>query len=83
MNQIQAHPTSGVAVDTVVHEDYAPEVGKGGTFVTSENDSPAPVNEVLERDAQTKGRWFQYVRTKQFWITLVLGQGMFPHSPNF
>ncbi|KAF2126135.1 DUF914-domain-containing protein [Dothidotthia symphoricarpi CBS 119687] len=31
-------------------------------------------NAVLEHDAQTKGRWFQYVKTKQFWITLVLGQ---------
>ena len=33
-------------------------------------------NVVLEQDAQTKGRWFRYFRTKQFWITLVLGQGM-------
>ncbi|KAJ4369290.1 hypothetical protein N0V86_009121 [Didymella sp. IMI 355093] len=31
-------------------------------------------NEVLERDAQSKGRWFQYLRTKQFWLTLLLGQ---------
>jgi hypothetical protein len=72
-----------------LHENYAPELdNKTGadTYVTSENESPAPVNEVLEQDAQTKGRWFQYVKTKQFWITLVLGQGMFPlpscHSPS-
>lgn len=32
-------------------------------------------NEVLERDAQSKGRWFQYLKTKQFWLTLLLGQG--------
>jgi len=32
-------------------------------------------NEVLERDAESKGRWFQYVKTKQFWLTLLLGQG--------
>jgi solute carrier family 35 protein F1/2 len=33
-------------------------------------------NPVLEQVAQEKGRWFQYVKTKQFWITLLLGQGM-------
>lgn len=37
----------------------------------------AESNNVLEHDASTKGQWFQYVRTKQFWITLVLGQGEF------
>lgn len=33
-------------------------------------------NEVLERDAQSKGHWFQYLKTKQFWLTMLLGQGM-------
>lgn len=33
-------------------------------------------NEVLESDAQSKGRWFQYIKTKQFWLTMLLGQGM-------
>jgi len=36
-------------------------------------------NDVLEQDAQTKGQWFQYVKTKQFWITLILGQGKHPN----
>jgi solute carrier family 35 protein F1/2 len=31
-------------------------------------------NEVLESNAQSKGRWFQYLKTKQFWLTLLLGQ---------
>ena len=34
-------------------------------------------NEVLARDAQSKGRWFQYLRTKQFWLTLLLGQSAY------
>ncbi|KAF2015278.1 DUF914-domain-containing protein [Aaosphaeria arxii CBS 175.79] len=29
---------------------------------------------VLEEDAQTKGKWFTYFKTKQFWIVLLLGQ---------
>jgi solute carrier family 35 protein F1/2 len=77
MNPIQPHPASGLVAP---HENYAPEVDKtgAGTYVTSENESHngAPRNEVLGHDAQTKGRWFQYVKTKQFWITLLLGQGM-------
>jgi solute carrier family 35 protein F1/2 len=77
MNPIQAHPASGLVAP---HGNYAPEVDKtgAGTYVTPENESHngAPGNEVLEQDAQTKGRWFQYVKTKQFWITLLLGQGM-------
>jgi hypothetical protein len=50
-----------------------------GVNVSSENEqnvSPAMGNPTLEQVAQTKGRWFQYVKTKQFWITLLLGQGM-------
>ncbi|KAF2819345.1 DUF914-domain-containing protein [Ophiobolus disseminans] len=69
--QSQPHPAAGV---------YAPDVDKtgAGAYVSSENEQAvSPVvagNEVLEHDAQTKGRWFQYVKTKQFWITLLLGQ---------
>lgn len=33
------------------------------------------VNPVLEHEAQSKGRWFQYVKTKQFWLVMILGQG--------
>lgn len=91
MNQIQAYPTSGVVVPKQGDGDFgagagvAPAVDKTGTgtYVSSENEShranaPAAAlgnSEVLEQDAQTKGRWFQYVKTKQFWITLLLGQG--------
>ncbi|KAI8942081.1 hypothetical protein NX059_000179 [Plenodomus lindquistii] len=62
----------------------APEVDKAGagTYVTSENElhsggvnsGSLDRNPVLERDAQTKGQWFAYLKTKQFWITLLLGQ---------
>lgn len=33
-------------------------------------------NPVLEEEAHSKGTWFAYVKTKQFWVVLVLGQGM-------
>jgi len=52
------------------------KTGTGAT-VSSENEHhgvTARGEEVLERDAATKGRWFAYVKTKQFWITLLLGQ---------
>ena len=85
MNTIQAYPAEGVVVqDAHRHGQYGTEGtdNKAGTYVTSENESHTGGgvaaendNEVLERDAQTKGRWFQYVKTKQFWITLLLGQG--------
>jgi hypothetical protein len=47
----------------------------------SENGLAAPeyvhhgVNPVLETEAQTKGKWFAYVKTKQFWLAMLLGQG--------
>ncbi|CAE7188604.1 hypothetical protein CFE70_006826 [Pyrenophora teres f. teres 0-1] len=83
MNPIQAHPAEGVVVpDAHRHGHHGTEVtdnkAGAGTYVTSENESHsggiAAENEVLERDAQTKGQWFQYLKTKQFWITLLLGQ---------
>lgn len=82
MNQLQVHPAEGVVVPDAQHQHHDTDaVHKTAVdqYVTSENElhSGAPTNEVLERDAQTKGRWFQYVKTKQFWITLLLGQGMY------
>ncbi|KAL5117573.1 hypothetical protein ACEQ8H_004466 [Pleosporales sp. CAS-2024a] len=48
-------------------------VDKTGADVQTE---PAGGNSTtLEAVAESKGRWFQYLKTKQFWITLVLGQG--------
>jgi len=38
---------------------------------------------VLEEEAQSKGRWFQYVKTKQFWLVLLLGQGMWRYFLRF
>lgn len=68
--EIDATPT-----DTVVHqpkgaETTNPENGHGvATLVTSNEANP-----VLERDAQTQGTWTAYVKTKQFWIAMLLGQ---------
>ncbi|EMD85699.1 hypothetical protein COCC4DRAFT_54311 [Bipolaris maydis ATCC 48331] len=79
MNQVQVHPAEGVVVQDAHQQHYDPQsVHKTGAghYVTSENESHsgAPANEILERDAQAKGRWFQYIKTKQFWLTLVIGQ---------
>lgn len=87
MSSIEPHPRS--ANDSFSKGEDAraqPTFDKtgAGTYVTSENEaasgSPVMGNEVLEHDAQTKGRWFQYIKTKQFWITLLLGQGTFTTS---
>ncbi|KAF1847320.1 DUF914-domain-containing protein [Cucurbitaria berberidis CBS 394.84] len=47
-----------------------------GTYVHSGNElhNGELGSVILEQDAQTKGRWFQFIKTKQFWITLLLGQ---------
>ena len=74
-SQPQAHATAGVVPNK--GDDVGVDKTGAGTYVSSENErdgQPVMGNEVLEHDAQTKGRWFQYVKTKQFWITLVLGQ---------
>jgi hypothetical protein len=76
MNQIQVYPAAG----DVVNDRPTTTIDKTGAahHVSSENESASAVasgNAVLERDAQTKGRWFAYLKTKQFWITLLLGQG--------
>ncbi|KAF2677905.1 DUF914-domain-containing protein [Lentithecium fluviatile CBS 122367] len=31
-------------------------------------------NSVLESEAETKGQWFAYLKTKQFWVAMLLGQ---------
>ncbi|KAF2638496.1 DUF914-domain-containing protein [Massarina eburnea CBS 473.64] len=46
---------------------------------SSENGHGVPqfvdeANPVLEAQASSKGRWFAYVKTKQFWIAMLLGQ---------
>ena len=63
--------------DTIVHQpkgaDAGPENGHGvPTLVASHEASP-----VLERDAATQGSWTAYVKTKQFWIAMLLGQSTF------
>ena len=33
-------------------------------------------NEILQQEAKSKDKWFSYVKTKQFWLVLLFGQGM-------
>lgn len=95
MAQQQAHAAEGffgkgedIHTGPVVTQNVHP---KGSEVTTSsENErTGTPLhavgtgNEVLENDAQSKGRWFQYLRTKQFWLTMLLGQGAFPNPPNY
>jgi hypothetical protein len=57
-------------------EEGAQDKTGAGILVThAGNDAGAQANPTLEAVAESKGRWFQYVKTKQFWITLLLGQG--------
>jgi hypothetical protein len=80
MSQIQPqpHPTAGIIPNK--GEDYHTLDKTGaGTYVSSENEhngSPVLANEP-EEVVQIKRQWFQYIKTKQFWITLLLGQGMY------
>ena len=66
--------------DTIVHQPKgagttSPENGSGiPTLVASPSHEAHEVSPVLERDAQTKGSWTAYVKTKQFWIAMLLGQ---------
>lgn len=73
---------TGPVVTQIVH----PKGSEGTT--SSENErvgtplhAEGTGNEVLEDDAQSKGRWFQYLKTKQFWLTMLLGQGTLLVSP--
>lgn len=65
---------------TFVQPKDATSLDYSGNGQTSGHGVPEYVghahNEVLEEEAQTKGRWFQYVKTKQFWLVLLLGQGI-------
>jgi solute carrier family 35 protein F1/2 len=86
MAQPQPRPAEGffgkgenMQTGPVVTQTVHPKGSEGTT--SSENEragTPLHVegtgNEVLENDAQSKGRWFQYLKTKQFWLTMLLGQ---------
>lgn len=53
------------------------ETGRGVEYT-----GPALHSEVLQEDAQTKGHWLAYIKTKQFWLVLILGQGAYhPTAP--
>jgi hypothetical protein len=85
--QPEPHPGPGAAGfygNAAKHDDHdlpetvADKTG-AGIQVSSENEQNAITpNETLNQVAESKGRWFQYVKTKQFWVTLLLGQGKIP-----
>lgn len=87
MSQIQPEhqPTAGYYgtkdANEGIHDNGVDKTGAGIAVSSApeHNGSPGAGNEVLEQVAQEKGRWFQYVKTKQFWITLLLGQGRPTH----
>ncbi|KAF2026910.1 DUF914-domain-containing protein [Setomelanomma holmii] len=77
MSQIQPDPHPAAGFFGSKGNDVGVDKTGASMHVSSGNEraaSPAMGNEVLEQDAQTKGRWFAYIKTKQFWITLLLGQ---------
>jgi solute carrier family 35 protein F1/2 len=85
--QIQPEPHPGAAgfYGTKDHHDDGMHVDKTGAGIqvtNSGNGTTGAPNETLETVAESKGRWFQYVKTKQFWITLLLGQGTHISHPN-
>lgn len=52
-------------------------VAHGGPGSENEPDGShvvEPGNPVLESEAQTKGKWFAYLKTRQFWLAMLLGQ---------
>lgn len=65
---------------TIVHQpkgaDAVPENGHGVPTLVAEREA----NPVLEEDAATQGTWTAYVKTKQFWIAMLLGQSECLHS---
>jgi hypothetical protein len=88
--QPEPHPGPGAAGfygNATKHDDHdLPEavVDKtgAGIQVSSPNEHNAITpNETLNQVAESKGRWFQYVKTKQFWVTLLLGQGKTSYHP--
>lgn len=60
---------------------------KGAAELGSENGHGMPqyvdggVNPVLESEEKSKGQWFAYLKTKQFWVAMILGQGKPQPSP--
>jgi solute carrier family 35 protein F1/2 len=53
-----------------VQDTHGSENGLGASTYADHEANP-----VLESEAQTKGKWFAYVKTKQFWLAMLLGQG--------
>lgn len=74
MNQAQVYPAAGDIINT---EYFGPDKTGAAHHVSSENEQAVATSgpAILERDAESKGSWFAYLKTRQFWITLVLGQG--------
>lgn len=79
-NDIGMTPTDGIAhapkgVDAAAQED-----GTGVPTLVPSHSHSHEASPVLQRDAATQGSWMAYVKTKQFWIAMVLGQSPSPPS---
>lgn len=77
-SQIQPEPHLGAAgfYNTKDRDEAIVDKTGAGIAISSSNEQNAITpNNTLDQVAESKGRWFQYVKTKQFWITLLLGQG--------
>ena len=71
-------PTNTLDTTTVLPKDVSSDSYSGNGPANGGHGVPEYVgqhSEVLEEEAQSKGKWFSYVKTKQFWLVLLLGQG--------
>jgi solute carrier family 35 protein F1/2 len=69
---------TGPAVSqTVYPKDAEVTASSGNEHTGAPLQAVGTGNSVLERDAQSKGHSFEYLKTKQFWLTLLLGQGSY------
>lgn len=82
---VVSNKDDGVVPATVQPKDasstpsYSGNNGRADGHGAAEYVGQGANNEILEEEAQSKGTWFAYVKTKQFWLVLVLGQGTLLH----
>ncbi|KAG9201429.1 hypothetical protein G6514_005801 [Epicoccum nigrum] len=66
--------TGPAVTQTVYPKDAEVTTSSGNEHTGAPLQAVGTGNSVLERDAQSKGHSFEYLKTKQFWLTLLLGQ---------
>ena len=63
----------------VIHPKGTSDAGSGnerGHGVPELVGDGAAQTTVADLEGKSKGKWFAYVKTKEFWLVLLLGQGM-------